>query len=163
LAAAGDDHAPAASAQPWHERASGLPRSTQDECRLRQLAPDDISLISRYLMEPERPTSPLFVRIPRAEAERLDRASFELKRPKQELVAEAIRTLEVRRPPVGFARPSPGQSEVLTTAQLAELLQVDEEAVRALARRGGLPGRKIGRDWRFSRGAVLAWLANESG
>jgi excisionase family DNA binding protein len=116
-------------------------------------------------MDMERPTSPLFVRIPRAEAERLDRASFELKRPKQELVAEAIRALEVTRPrpPVGFARPVPGQPEVLTTTQLAELLQVDEDAVRALARKGELPGRKIGRDWRFSRAAVLAWLANESG
>jgi excisionase family DNA binding protein len=120
---------------------------------------DDISLISRYRMESERPTSPLFVRLPRAEAERLDRASFELKRPKQELVAEAIRTLEVTRPPVGFARPSPGQTEVLTTAQLAELLQVDEETVRTLARRKELPGRKIGRDWRFSRQAALDWLA----
>jgi excisionase family DNA binding protein len=114
-------------------------------------------------MSSERPTSPLFVRLPRAEAERLDRASFELKRPKQELVAEAIRTLEVPRPPVGFARPSPGHPEVLTTAQLAELLQVDEETVRALARRKALPGRKIGRDWRFSRAAVLAWLAHEAG
>jgi excisionase family DNA binding protein len=113
-------------------------------------------------MKPERPTSPLFVRLPRAEAERLDRASFELRRPKQELVAEAIRTLDMPRPPVGFARPSPGQQEVLSTAQLAELLQVDEDAVRALARRGELPGRKIGRDWRFSRAAVLRWLAQES-
>jgi excisionase family DNA binding protein len=110
-------------------------------------------------MEADRPTSPLFVRLPRAEAERLDRASFELKRPKQELVAEAIRTLDVPRPPVGFAQPMPSQPEVLTTTQLAELLQVDEDAVRALARRGELPGRKIGRDWRFSRAAVLRWLA----
>ena len=114
-------------------------------------------------MDSERPTSPLFVRLPRAEAERLDRASFELKRPKQELVAEAIRSLDVPRQPVGFARPAPGQSEVLTTTELAELLQVEEEMVRALARRKELPGRKIGRDWRFSRAAVLAWLANESG
>ena len=113
-------------------------------------------------MSSERPTSPLFVRLPRAEAERLDRASFELKRPKQELVAEAIRTLDVPRPPVGFAQPMPNQTEVLTTAQLAQLLQVDEDAVRALARRGELPGRKIGRDWRFSRAAVLRWLAQES-
>jgi excisionase family DNA binding protein len=110
-------------------------------------------------MEPERPTSPLFVRIPAAAAERLDRASFELKRPKQELVAEALRSLEVPKTPVGFARPSTGVGEVLTSAQLAELLQVDEKAVTDLARRGEIPGRKIGRDWRFSRSAVLDWLA----
>jgi excisionase family DNA binding protein len=99
------------------------------------------------------------VRLPAADAERLDRVSFELKRPKQELVAEALRALDVERLPVGFARPAPGIHDVLTTAQLADLLQVDEKAVRDLARRGELPGRKIGRDWRFSRSAVLAWLS----
>jgi excisionase family DNA binding protein len=116
-------------------------------------------------MQPERPTSPLFVRIPTADAERLDRASFELKRPKQELVAEALRALELPQGSVrfGFARPGsePTAPDVLTTEQLAELLQVEAEAVRALARQGELPGRKIGRDWRFSREAVLAWLSGE--
>jgi excisionase family DNA binding protein len=48
---------------------------------------------------------------------------------------------------------------VLTTAQLAELLQTDEKTVRAIAQKGELPGRKVGRDWRFSRAAVLDWLA----
>ena len=110
-------------------------------------------------MQDERPTSPLFVRIPSAAAEWLDRASFELKKPKQELVAEAIRALDTTRLPVGFARPSPGVRDVLTTGQLAELLQTDESTVRTLAKRGDLPGRKIGRDWRFSRVAVLDWLA----
>jgi excisionase family DNA binding protein len=110
-------------------------------------------------MEPERPTYPLFVRIPQADAERLDQASFELKRPKQELVAEALRSLEVPKRPVGFARPVSTPREVLTTAEVAELLQVDEAAIRALARKGDLPGRKIGRGWRFSREAVLTWLA----
>jgi excisionase family DNA binding protein len=109
-------------------------------------------------MEP-RAVSPLFVRIPTADAERLDRASFESGRPKQELVAEALRTLEAPRPPVGFARPSPATTDVLTTAQLADFLKVEEETVRNLARRGDLPGRKIGRDWRFSRLAILDWLA----
>jgi excisionase family DNA binding protein len=99
------------------------------------------------------------VRLPAADAERLDRVSFELKRPKQELVAEALRALDVDRPPVGFARPAPGIRDVLTTAQLADLLQVEEKAVRDLARRGELPGRKIGRDWRFSRHAVISWLS----
>jgi excisionase family DNA binding protein len=109
--------------------------------------------------EQQRPVSPLFVRIPTADAERLDRASFESGRPKQELVAEALRTLDVPRPPVGFARPSPGTPDVLTTAQLADFLKIEEDTVRKLARSGELPGRKIGRDWRFSRAAVLDWLA----
>jgi excisionase family DNA binding protein len=49
--------------------------------------------------------------------------------------------------------------EVLTGEQLAELLQIDVKTVRSLAARGELPGRKIGREWRFSRRAVLDWLA----
>jgi len=48
---------------------------------------------------------------------------------------------------------------VLTVEQLAELLQVDEKTVRSLAAKGELPGRKLGRHWRFSRHAVLDWLA----
>ena len=48
--------------------------------------------------------------------------------------------------------------DVLTPAQAATLLQVDEDAVLALARSGELPGREIGGEWRFARGAVIAWL-----
>ena len=109
-------------------------------------------------------TSPLFVRLPRAEAELLDRASFELKRPKQELVAEALRTLDMPRGRVsfGFATPEAGQRDVLTASQLAELLQLDERTVRELAAGGDLPGRKLGRHWRFSRQAVLDWLAAQA-
>jgi excisionase family DNA binding protein len=51
--------------------------------------------------------------------------------------------------------------EILTPAQLAGLLQVDEKTVIALAEKRELPGRKVGEDWRFSREAVLAWLAEE--
>ena len=51
--------------------------------------------------------------------------------------------------------------EILTPAQLAELLQVDEEVVAELAERRELPGRKVGEEWRFSREAILAWLAEE--
>ena len=43
--------------------------------------------------------------------------------------------------------------------ELAELLQIDDKTVRALAAKGELPGRKLGRHWRFSRQAVLDWLA----
>jgi excisionase family DNA binding protein len=50
-------------------------------------------------------------------------------------------------------------SEVLTAAQAAELLQVTEEEVIVLAERGELPGRRIGDRWRFSRPALIAWLA----
>jgi excisionase family DNA binding protein len=122
-------------------------------------------------------TAPLFVRIPAAEAEKLDRAAFALRRPKQQLVGalvaryvdpgspeglDALRALTVERDELAVGHASfraAEQPEVLTPAQAAELLQVDEKTVRTLATRGELPGRKLGRHWRFSRRALLDWLA----
>jgi excisionase family DNA binding protein len=63
-------------------------------------------------------------------------------------------------PVVGHAsfRPAP-EPEVLDAAGAAELLRVDEAAVLELAERGEIPARRIGDAWRFSRRALLAWLA----
>ena len=109
---------------------------------------------------PSEPTSPLFVRLPAASAEKLSRAAFELKTPKRELVADLVdRYLGAEDILVGRAVPELRGPDVLTLPQLAELLQVDEKTVRSLATAGDLPGRKLGRQWRFSRQAVLDWLA----
>jgi excisionase family DNA binding protein len=109
---------------------------------------------------PSEPTSPLFVRLPAASAEKLNRAAFELKTPKRELVADLVdRYLGAEDVVVGRAAPELRGPDVLTLPQLAELLQVDEKTVRSLATAGDLPGRKVGRHWRFSRQAVLDWLA----
>ena len=106
------------------------------------------------------PTSPLFVRLPAASAEKLSRAAFELKTPKRELVTDLVdRYLGAEDLFVGRAAMEPRAPDVLTVEQLAELLQVDDKTVRALAAKGELPGRKLGRHWRFSRQAVLDWLA----
>ena len=111
-------------------------------------------------------TSSLFARIPKAEAEKLDRAAFALKTSKQRILATLIAqhleplSVESGEWATGRAvfRPAAETPDVLTPAQLAELLQVDEKTVRELARRGEIPARKIGREWRFSRAAVLEWL-----
>lgn len=42
--------------------------------------------------------------------------------------------------------------------EVAVFLDVAPETVREQARKGGLPGRKVGKEWRFSRSAVIAWL-----
>ena len=106
------------------------------------------------------PTSPLFVRLPAASAEKLSRAAFELKTPKRELVTDLVdRYLGVKDVLVGRAATERRGPDVLTVEQLAEFLQVEEKEVRALAAKGELPGRKLGRHWRFSRQAVLDWLA----
>jgi len=106
------------------------------------------------------PTSPLFVRLPTASAEKLSRAAFELKTPKRELVTDLVdRYLGAEDMVVGRAAREARGPDVLTLEQLAELLQIDDKTVRALAAKGELPGRKLGRHWRFSRQAVLDWLA----
>jgi excisionase family DNA binding protein len=127
-------------------------------------------------------TAALFVRLPVEEAERLDRFAFERRIPKRDVVrtllAEHLDDADViwRQPVpppmpippgaevvVGRAEFTPAEAqEVLTVEQAAELLQVEPEAVAALADSGELPGRRIGDEWRFRRSAVLAWLGGES-
>jgi excisionase family DNA binding protein len=107
-------------------------------------------------------TAPLFARIPREEAEKLERAAQSLRTSKQSIITTLLRALEVEGDAwtVGRAHSfrAPELGDVLTVEQLAELLQVDVATIRRLAGRGELPGRKVGRDWRFSRRAVLEWL-----
>jgi excisionase family DNA binding protein len=123
----------------------------------------------------------LFVRLPVEQAEKLDRAAFELKVPKQQLVGallERFSASQLARLPglesgrrrvvvesevddmaVGSHSFRPFEPpEVLSPAEVAELLQVEEPLVQKLADSGELPGRRIGKEWRFSRSAVLEWL-----
>jgi excisionase family DNA binding protein len=138
-----------------------------------------------------RDTTPLYVRLPASEAEKLDRAAFELGAHKRDLVAglvaryvdpdspdglHALRRLGAEAPGalprrviveadepalvVGHHSFRPADvPDVLTPAQAAALLQVDEDAVLALAEAGRLPGRRIGDEWRFARTALVAWLS----
>jgi excisionase family DNA binding protein len=100
-------------------------------------------------------TAAIFARVPKASAEKLERLSYELKQPKQAVIAGLL----ARYPESEVGRYSFQPSEVLTLDQLADLLQLDVDLVRGLAETGDLPGRKLGDEWRFSREAVLAWLA----
>jgi excisionase family DNA binding protein len=118
---------------------------------------------------------PLFVRLPAAAADKLDRAAFELKVSKQTLVTDLVanhldataapRRVTVELPEEHLTvgrhefRPAPAP-EVLTLEDLAALLQADPAVVAELADAGELPGRRVGGAWRFSREAVLAWLAH---
>jgi excisionase family DNA binding protein len=120
----------------------------------------------------------LYVRIPSEEAEKLHRAADVLRTPKRELITKLVAQFDPEDPvwtrpvsgPVGAqAEFSVGQHsfrpaselEILTPAQLAGLLQIDEEVVIELAEKRELPGRKVGEEWRFSREAILAWLAED--
>jgi excisionase family DNA binding protein len=52
--------------------------------------------------------------------------------------------------------------DVLTLEQAAKLLQMHEHTVVRLAQEGAIPGRKLGRQWRFSRQALLESLEPET-
>ena len=110
------------------------------------------------------------MRLPRAEADRLDRAAARLGTSKGRIVAELLAAhLEqpggidaLKGAPVGRHEFTPVQElEVLTLEQLASLLELDVDVVRALAEQGDLPGRKLGEEWRFSRSAILEWLGGD--
>lgn len=137
--------------------------------------------------------TPLFVRIPAEHARRLDRAAFELRLPKQQLVSglleryvdpdspsslaalgargsdaqapEArritVQTIEPEGLAVGHHSFHPQELEVLDCEEAAELLRVEPELVRSIARAGELPGRELAGHWRFSRQAILRWLAGD--
>jgi excisionase family DNA binding protein len=135
------------------------------------------------------PTTALFVRIPAEHARRLDRAAFELKLPKQRLVSGLLERYvdpdspsslaalgaagesEGRRITVQSIEPSgltvghhsfrPREPDVLTCDEVAELLRVEPELIERMAGAGELPARQLAGQWRFSRQALLRWLAGE--
>jgi excisionase family DNA binding protein len=50
------------------------------------------------------------------------------------------------------------QDVVLTIDELAEYLKLSKSTLYHFARRGVVPGHKIGRHWRFHRQAIDAWM-----
>jgi excisionase family DNA binding protein len=114
-----------------------------------------------------RCSTPLFVRLPRDQAAALNRLADATGRRKQHLVSELIAD---RLTPGAGARsvgrievantPDVYTDEVLTLEEAAALLKLPVDAVRSRAEEGDLPGRLFGKEWRFARMAVLAWLAD---
>jgi excisionase family DNA binding protein len=119
---------------------------------------------------------PLYVRLPNDAAEKLDRAAFELRTSKQDLVAELVQSHlslgSTRRVvvesmddtlTVGHHSFIPAEAlEVLTAAEAAALLRADDETIETMAESGELPARKIAGEWRFARAAILDWLAHSN-
>ena len=127
----------------------------------------------------------LFVRLPTAAVEKLDRAAEALGMRKKDLVAglvsryvdpdsprglDALGSLSTREIALGVVEPASTRGcvfvpavrsppEVMTAAQAAEFLQIEEEDLIELAAAGKLPGRRLGGGWRFSRAALVAWLS----
>jgi len=61
--------------------------------------------------------------------------------------------------------PDPGFPPILTTAQAAELLQVHVEYLRRMVREGRIPAHRFpgGREIRFHRDELIAWVRNQPG
>ena len=52
--------------------------------------------------------------------------------------------------------------DVLDIQGASEFLDISDRTLRKLLREGVIPGRKIGREWRFSRQALIEWLSKGS-
>jgi excisionase family DNA binding protein len=49
-------------------------------------------------------------------------------------------------------------SDIMTLQQTAEYLHLHPVTLRNKARKGEIPASKLGRQWRFSRAQLLAWI-----
>jgi excisionase family DNA binding protein len=110
--------------------------------------------------------TPLFLRLPKNQVAALNRLATATGRAKQHVVSEIVgqlltaqsRSVSVGRiEPAAYETPEDG---VLTLDEVAALLKVPADAVRSRAEEGDLPARRLGDEWRFSKLAVLAWLAD---
>ena len=52
------------------------------------------------------------------------------------------------------------QEEVMTVEDVADYLRVPRSSVYKLAQSGELPGRKVGKHWRFHRKTMEIWLTD---
>jgi excisionase family DNA binding protein len=105
----------------------------------------------RVLEGPSRPTRRVSVQ----EQSRADAVLSELKAVRydvaclRELVADTVGAFEAN---------APVQCDVLTRVQVAELLSLSIETVTKLVRDDSLPCKHVGKEYRFLRSEVLAWL-----
>jgi excisionase family DNA binding protein len=97
----------------------------------------------------------LFVRVPKALSDDLAALAQQTGRTKQSVVTELLTTATT----VPEERPPASQDDVLDLDGLCALLMAQPEDVLDRIANGRLPGRRLGSGWRFSRAAVMAWLA----
>jgi excisionase family DNA binding protein len=114
------------------------------------------------------PEGALFVRLPAAAVDKLDRAAEATGLRKKDLVAGLVSKFVDPDSRSGLstlgsysfrAYESATPPEVMNAAEAGDFLRIEEAVVLELAESGKLPGRKLGAAWRFSRAALVAWLA----
>ena len=60
-------------------------------------------------------------------------------------------------------RTGPADGEIMNAVGAAAMLGISERLVLRLARRGEIPGSKLGREWRFLRSALRNHVAGQTG
>lgn len=74
--------------------------------------------------------------------------------------------MPVSRPRASTRRSSKGRrtvEQLMTLAQVADILQVSQRTVFRLIERGELTGAKVGREWRFTREDLEIYLGKARG
>ena len=52
----------------------------------------------------------------------------------------------------------PDPAQVMTINELSDYLKVSKSTLYKLAQEGSVPGQKVGKHWRFHKGAIDDWL-----
>ena len=52
-------------------------------------------------------------------------------------------------------------SEILTIEELSAYLKIPKSTLYKVAQEGGLPAKKVGKHWRFHKGAIEEWLRRQ--
>ena len=110
------------------------------------------------------PQTPLYVKIPTTAVDKLDRAAAALGVHKKDLVADLVKKYVPATNDGGLMMGTYSfhpydPPEIMSSAQAGQFLQIEEHNVIELAEAGRLPGKKLGPVWRFSREALVQWLA----
>lgn len=108
----------------------------------------------------------LFVRVPTDLSEQLTARIQQAGRSKQDVVCDLLEAqMSAGDLPAGNGDggstgcAEDGTSDVLDLAGIATLLAVEPESVLERIAAGDFPGRRFDDEWRFSRDAVMHWLA----
>lgn len=51
-------------------------------------------------------------------------------------------------------------SDILTTEEVSEIFKLPLNRVKSLARRGDIPAKKVGKDWRFKASEINKWFSD---
>ena len=103
----------------------------------------------------------LFVRVPTGLADQLAARTRSAGRSKQDVVCSLLEAQlsEGSRGPDTQDGPEVVDPEILDLDAVALMLAIEPAMVLARVADGDFPGRRFGTDWRFSRQAVMLWLA----